>query len=96
MIRPVIMAFRCYVRIAPCLALVEIVGQARLSGATAECGAGHGTVNGRPASGARGATGSACERVHASTSAPRLPLMCERVLYQGAPSSTNLHAAEPS
>ena len=96
MIKPVIMAFHCYVRIAPRLALVEIVGQARLSGATRECGGGHETINGRPASGARGATGSARERVHASTSAPGLPLMCERVLYQGAPSSTNLHATEPS
>ena len=96
MIKPVIMAFRGYVRIAPHLALVAIVGQARLSGTTRECGGGHGTINGRPASGVRGATGSACEPVHASTSTPRLPLMCERVLYQGAPSSTNLHAAEPS
>lgn len=96
MIKHVIMAFRCYVRIAPYLALVEIVGQARLSGATRECGGGHGMINGRSGSGAGGATGSARERVHASTSAPRLPLMCERALYQWAPSSTNLHATEPS
>ena len=66
---PVIMVFRCYVRIAPRLPSPGIVGQAPLSGPARHCGGGHGTVTtpacvrvceaGRGVSAVQGAPGGA-------------------------------------
>ena len=84
--RPVITYFHRYVRIAPRLPSVEVVGQSPLSSVSHRCGGGHGTITPAVASGRRPPgpvdgrieTPRLRERVHTSTSRSVSPLMCER------------------